>query len=521
MRHRRLHWIAGTALLALLAAPFAGLAQAQTPKHPAKHSHYTPVDLGTFGGYATFVNSVTSRGTAVGGGLTSLPDPICTGPWNQNPDNCLYEHAFKWRDGVLTDLGTLPGGNNSVAASMNDQGAIFGVSENGLDDPVYGVRAFVATIWRHGEIQNLGTLGGGLSWPGLSINDSGRAVGSAATIDPDPDGFAPALVFEPGAILPGVHWHATLWQNGAIRDLGTLGDGLDSVAVFANDRGQVAGMSYTNTIPNPEFGIPTINPFFWENGRMIDIGTLGGTRSTLGPSGALGGVGGLNKQGQVAGTSNLAGDQTSHAFFWERGRPLRDLGTLGGTFSEAGWIDDSGEVVGGATTDGDATLRAFRWKNGHMTNLGSLYGDVCSLAFGSNSKGQIVGNSIPCDVDGPSRPFLWENGGPMVDLNTLIPTDSGIVLNEAEIVNEKGEIVASATLDNGEVHSFLLIPDGHDGVAEAEAAADASPSDLASLTQSSTRVGTARLTRERLAQLRARSTARHQGFGFGRPKLSN
>ena len=46
------------------------------------------------------------------------------------------------------------------------------------------------------------------------------------------------------------------------------------------------------------------------------------------------------------------------------------------------------------------TLRAFRWKDGHMTNLGSLNDDICSLAFGSNSKGQVVGNSIPCDVDG-------------------------------------------------------------------------------------------------------------------------
>jgi probable HAF family extracellular repeat protein len=161
-------------------------------------------------------------------------------------------------------------------------------------------------------------------------------------------------------------------------------------------------------------------------------------------------------------------------------------------------------------------LRAFRWKNGHMTNLGSLYGDVCSLAFGSNSKGQIVGNSIPCDVDGPSRPFLWENGGPMVDLNTLIPPDSGIVLNEAEIVNERGEIVASATLDNGEGHTYLLIPDGHDDVAEGPA--DADQSDVAPLTQSLTRVAHARLT---LAELLARSATRHRGLGLGSPKKAN
>jgi probable HAF family extracellular repeat protein len=513
MRREKLSWIAGTALVAMLAAPFTNLAQEQ-PQLAKKHARYTPIDLGTLGGYATFVNAVTRRGTAVGGGLTSVPDPICTGPWNQNPDNCLYEHAFNWRDGVLTDLGTLPGGNNSVAVSMNENGAIFGVSENGLQDPIYGVRAFVATIWKRGEIENLGTLGGTLSWPGLSINDHGLAVGSAATPDPDPDGFATALVFDPSAILPGVHWHAALWQNGSIRDLGTLADGLDSVAIFVNDRGQVAGMSYTNSIPNPEFGIPTVDPFFWENGQMIDVGTLGGTRGTLGPSGALGGVGGLNNKGQIAGTSNLAGDLTQHAFLWERGRPILDLGTLGGDFSFAGWIDDSGEVVGGSTTttDPQTTLRAFRWKNGQMANLGSLYGDACSLAFGSNSKGQIVGNSIPCDGGGPSRPFLWEDGGPMVDLNTLIPGDSGIHLNEAEIVNEKGEILASATFENGEVHSYLLIPDGHDVIVDVtEATADASQrSGSRSLTH-------ARLTPEKLAQLRSLSANRYR-FGLHQPK---
>ena len=229
-------------------------------------------------------------------------------------------------------------------------------------------------------------------------------MGAATTADPDPDGFGPALLFGPEVILPGVHSHAALWQNGTVQDLGTLGDGLDSIAIFVNERGQVAGMSYTNTIPNPEFGIPTVDPFFWENGQMIDIGTLGGTYGTLGPTGDLAGVGGLNNRGQVAGTSNLAGDQAEHAFLWERGS-LLDLGTLGGDISIAGWIDDSGQVVGAATTEGNETLRAFRWKNGQMTNLGSLDGDVCSLAFGSNSKGQVVGNSIPCDIGGASRAF--------------------------------------------------------------------------------------------------------------------
>src|SRR5262249_39846199 len=135
-------------------------------------------------------------------------------------------------------------------------------------------------------------------------------------------------------------------------------------------------------------------------------------------------------------------------------------------------IDDSGQAVGGATTADNLTLRATLWKNGRAINLGSLYGDVCSLAFGSNSKGQVVGNSIPCDVDGAqSRPFLWENGGPMVDVNSLIPPGSGLILREGVYINEAGEIAGVADLENGDQHAFLLIPgEGHADEPESETA---------------------------------------------------
>ena len=121
MRHGRHPWIAGIALLALLATPFTGLAQEQAQEHAAKHSHYTLVDLGTLGGPGTFVNAINSRGAVGGGALTSVPDPICTGPWHQAA-GCDYEHAFSWRKGVLTDLGTLPGGSNSFATANNSHG---------------------------------------------------------------------------------------------------------------------------------------------------------------------------------------------------------------------------------------------------------------------------------------------------------------------------------------------------------------------------------------------------------------
>jgi uncharacterized membrane protein len=98
--------------LALVALP-APAAQ----DHPAKHRHYTLVDIGTFGGPHSQVNFnsrvINSRGTVAGGAPTAVPDPLCT----FDVLFCFYFHALTWQNGVTTDSGTLPGGNNSFAVA--------------------------------------------------------------------------------------------------------------------------------------------------------------------------------------------------------------------------------------------------------------------------------------------------------------------------------------------------------------------------------------------------------------------
>jgi probable HAF family extracellular repeat protein len=496
MKHGRLKWIAASTLALLFAVlaietPLA----AQGPS--AKQSRYRVIDLGTFGGPHSGVNgdsvNTNAKGTVVGGASTSIPDSICSFDY----PFCFAYHAFKYQRHALIDLGTLPGGTNSFAIAINSAGAVAGISENGLVDPVTGVSVFVATTWKGGQIIDLGTFGGSFSLPN-DINSRGEAAGGAENTIPDPFDFGGNTLGLPSP----TQWHATLWQQGSMRDLGTLGNGPDSFALFVNEAGQAAGFSFTDSIVNPETGIPTVDPFFWENGKMVDLGSLGGVFGT---------VGALNNRGQITGTSDVTRDRNvQHAFLSERGGRIQDLGTFGGDFSFGNWIDDSGEVVGGATTKDNAVFRAARWKDGRMTNLGSLNNDICSFANSSNSRGQIVGNSI-ADCDNASRAFLSENGGPMVDLNSLIPPNSGFLLKESNYINEAGEIAGLGVLANGDEHAFLLIPNNDDGTETATAASQAS---AASVTPSPTEMSHSSLTSEKLAALRARFAQRHRSFGL-------
>ncbi len=47
---------------------------------------------------------------------------------------------------------------------------------------------------------------------------------------------------------------------------------------------------------------------------------------------------------------------------------VTDLGTLGGTFSQAGGLNNRGSVAGFSTPPGDQNVHAFLWQNGVMTD---------------------------------------------------------------------------------------------------------------------------------------------------------
>jgi probable HAF family extracellular repeat protein len=470
--------IISLALFAVLIVPIQLAAQIEQSRHH-KHHHYQLVDLGsTFGGpnsyfdpgsgndFGPFVSVLNRKGTLAGFAETSAPDPfapICF--WN-----CLATHAFRAeRNGVLTDLGALPGaGNSSAPLWISENGLIAGASENGETDPLYaGLPELRAVLWQHGKITNLGTLPeGGYQSEANAVNSSGQVVGAALNTVSDSNSMQAGTFWLWGGsngIVPPYQYQtrAFLWdkQNG-MQDLGTLAGGTDAQALLINERGQAVGWSYTS--PNPSalcavagFALTT-GSFIWDKKKgMRDLGNLGGT-CTL--------VTDLNNRGQAIGVSSPAGDQFQHAFLWEDGS-LQDLGgSLGGNNTGAFVINEGGQAVGFAFLPGDTVFHATLWTHvGKMTDLGTLGNDPCSYATGINADGQVVGNSTDCNSN--FRAFLWEDGS-IFDLNALIPPGTALHLGNLYTINDRGEIAGEGDDGSGNGHAFLLIPcdENHAGV---------------------------------------------------------
>src|SRR5215469_16903886 len=149
--------------------------------------------------------ALNDRGTAVGAADTAIPDPNATNNNGFFPSDGFIAHAFQWRNGVLTDLGSLPGGNNSFAGWISANGLIVGASENGVIDPTFGVPEVNAVLWKDGEVINLGTLGPNFNFGGATaVNDRGQVVGGTLNTVTDQCPYN----------QPPVCSRAFLWQDG-------------------------------------------------------------------------------------------------------------------------------------------------------------------------------------------------------------------------------------------------------------------------------------------------------------------
>jgi probable HAF family extracellular repeat protein len=269
--------------------------------------------------------------------------------------------AFLYKNGYLRDLGSFPFGypwGYSSASDINNSDQVIGSD---------GGQAFLYDASTNGT-KYLGTLPGHNTSSASDINDSGQVVGTSATLGNDGYSYQ--------------NQHAFLYDSAnEMKDLGTLPGYTDSRATAMNNSGQVVGYSYT---PNEQ----NYHAFLYEDGEMKDLGTLGGNRSYAYD---------INNSGQVVGYSYTASGQ-SHAFLYEDGE-MKDLGTLGGGSSSwANDINDTGQVVGEAAYGSSGRSHAFLYQNEEMTDLGNQWfpdGDCIGWNLNSgtykiNNEGQIL-----------------------------------------------------------------------------------------------------------------------------------
>jgi len=367
----------------------------------------------------------------------------------------LFAASQQSQQYTITDLPSL-GGTNSRANSINDRIWLAGYSN------LAGNQSRHAALWRQGALTDLGTLGGPNSAVTFSVkSNSGIVAGISQTGTPDPLGEAwSSAAFYPGATGTGFINLGFVWQNGTMHALPTLG-GNNGFATGANSLGQIVGWA-ENSVHDPTCVPPQQLQF-----RPVVYGPSGNQISQLPlPAGDTSGAAtGINEQGQVVGISGICdqavGRNTAkHALLWNTNGKIIDLGNLGAPFWNTPTnINQRGDVVGfaGAPNDPDGNfLQAFIWtpENG-IQPLGFLPGDVHSEAYGINEKRQVVG--LSCDVDGNCRAFIWQNGV-MQDLNDLKQPGYTALLEQARDIDEAGEISGRSLDSAGVRRAFLATP---------------------------------------------------------------
>jgi probable HAF family extracellular repeat protein len=339
----------------------------------------------------------------------------------------------------VTKLTSNLGGNLHRITGINLLGSGAGYSTFAGDSIQHAVR------WRGNHLDDLGTLGGLHSrsnWPG--INELGTVVGISYTNVRDTLNEA----WSCEAFLPATDraCRGFIYQNGRMKELPTLG-GTHGFATGINNRGQVVGWAQTRVLdPTCNVSLNVRHQFravMWEPNRnkVTELKPWRGDSTSAATA--------INERGQVVGISGECDQAVGrfsarNAVLWENGRVTK-LPNLGGTSWHTPMaINERGDVVGFSNPKdprddrGEFIARAFLWtKRGGIVNIGNLPGDSTSQALGINIWGQVVGFSTGGSAG--SRGFIYQNGV-LTNVNELLEPGFPDSILSVSHINDLGVI---------------------------------------------------------------------------------
>ena len=373
-------WKHSVGISMLTTVVLVGSSVAQSPK-PAT---YKVTDLGTLGGDYSYPYTINEAGIVGGGSAT--PSQV----------DGLSQTAFLWHRGKMTGLGTLDSAAcpdcSSESAGISGFGRAAMISEtatfdfNGEDFCGFGAhRQCVAAVWKDGVVTALRRLPGGNNSQAYWTNKAGEIAG-----------FSETAVFDDTCAVPyqklrfeGVRWGA----GGAPHRLRPLPNDTVSFAFGINDRGQavgVSGLCSTTTIPPGIPGGP--HAVLWEpDGTPVLVDSLPGA---IGNNVA----GSINNQGDVVGTQELADGSVHTFLWNKHGniQDVMMPGAFVTIAPCCHTVNDRREITGFAI--GENGPQAFVWKNGVFTDLNAaLPADSPWFVFNTasiNNAGQIAASGV-------------------------------------------------------------------------------------------------------------------------------
>ncbi len=139
-----------------------------------------------------------------------------------------------------------------------------------------------------------------------------------------------------------------------------------------------------------------------------------------------------------------------HAFLYDGS--IHDLGTLGGSFSEAWGINNLGQITGRSTNDINSFNHAFLYQSGTMHGIETAIGPTETQGFSINDHGQVTGTATFLNGD---NAFIYD--GDFHNIGGL-----GGSYASGTSINNHGNVAGWSLTASAGTHAFFYDGEMHD-----------------------------------------------------------